>query len=204
MGAQTISDAVARALLRLKTTKVNYHPAFPFLSALFASPRVPSLTFNYNTDTFEPLIHVPRTPPCARTKMKVHAQNLFKKAASSALVIPPALQPNQINDAGIAPTTCARFRKAHKTLGPPAAFLSHPSPAVLSSPPSRPVTKTITQKSSVWNPSQNGCAVAFQDLVQLSRFATRFLLSGTLRSSGRTEFVTRHHTRASRHGSVPS
>jgi hypothetical protein len=61
-----------------------------------------------------------------------------------------------------------------------------------------------TQRSSVWNPSQNGCAVAFQDLVQLSRFVTRFLLSGTLRSPGRTEFVTRHHTRASRHGSVPS
>jgi hypothetical protein len=150
MGAQTISDAVARALLRLKTTKVNYHPALPFLSALFASPRVPSLTFNYNTDTFEPLIHVPRTPPCARTKMKVHAQNLFKKAASSALVIPPALQPNQINDAGIAPTTCARFRKAHRTLGPPAAFLSHPSPAVLSSPPSRPVTKTITHRGPLY------------------------------------------------------
>jgi hypothetical protein len=129
---------------------------------------------------------------------------IFKKAASSALVIPPALQPNQTNDAGIAPTTYACFRKAHRTLGPPAAFLSHLSPAVLSSPPSRPITKTITQRSSVWNPSQNGCAVAFQDLVQLSRFVTRFLLSGTLRSSGRTEFVTRHHTRASRHGSVPS
>jgi hypothetical protein len=44
----------------------------------------------------------------------------------------------------------------------------------------------------------------FQDFVQLGRFVTRFFLSGTPRSSGRTKSVTRHHTRASSHGSVSS
>jgi hypothetical protein len=135
--------------LRLKTTKVIYHPALPFLSALFASPGVLSLSFSFNSDIFEPLINVPRTPHCARAQRSKSIHRSSKKVAISALSIPPASQPDQLIDTVIAPNTSTRFWKAESTSGLRAALFPRPSPAVLSSPPFRTVTNTITQSRPV-------------------------------------------------------